>query len=65
MRETGESMTGAKRAAAAAGGTDFLGGPGDMAKRIRDYDWSNTSLGPPANWSMPLKTLAGLMLSSI
>ncbi len=58
-------MTGAKRAAAAAGGTDFLGGPGDMAKRIRDYDWSNTSLGPPANWSMPLKTLAGLMLSSI
>ncbi len=58
-------MTGAKKAAAATGDVlDFLGRPGDMASRIRDYDWSNTSLGPPANWSMPLKTLAGLMLSS-
>jgi PAS domain S-box-containing protein len=59
-------MTGANKAAAGAGGgLDFLSGPGDMARRIRDYDWASTALGPPAAWSMPLKTLVGLMLSSV
>jgi len=59
-------MTGARKASAAAAGTlDFLSGPGDMANRIRVYDWANTALGPPATWSMPLKTLVGLMLSSV
>src|SRR6201747_3293756 len=58
-------MTRANKAAAAAGGLDFLCGPGDMARRIRDYDWASTALGPPAAWSMPLKTLVGLMLSSV
>jgi PAS domain S-box-containing protein len=36
-----------------------------MARRIREYDWTKTALGPPASWSMPLKTLVGLMLSSV
>ena len=59
-------MTSSQKAASANAGTlDFLASPGDMARRIREYDWTKTALGPPASWSMPLKTLVGLMLSSV
>ncbi len=59
-------MTGSKKAAAGVGGRlDFLSSPGEMASRIREYDWTSTALGPPAAWSMPLKTLVGLMLASV
>ena len=59
-------MTGVRNAAAFAVGTlDFLSGPGEMARRIREYDWTSTGLGAPVSWSMPLKTLVGLMLSSV
>jgi hypothetical protein len=54
-----------KAAAIVAETLDFLSGPGEMAFRMRDHDWANTVLGPPATWSMPLKTLVGLMLSSV
>jgi PAS domain S-box-containing protein len=51
--------------ASAAETLDFLSGPGEMARRIRAYDWGDTDLGPPQAWPMPLKTLVGLMLSSV
>jgi PAS domain S-box-containing protein len=51
--------------ASAAGTLDFLSGAGEMARRIRKFDWTQTDLGPPMGWSMPLKTLLGLMLSSV
>ena len=59
-------MAGPKKAASTAKGTlDFLDGEGEMARRIREYGWSDTSLGAPSAWPMPLKTLVGLMLSSV
>ena len=39
-------------------------GNGEMAERIRDFDWSATPLGPIAVWSERLKVLVELMLSS-
>ncbi len=41
----------------------FLAGPSEMARRIRDHDWS-TSLGLAADWPASLKTTLGLMLNS-
>ncbi|MEO6039553.1 MAG: hypothetical protein ABIQ93_14155 [Saprospiraceae bacterium] len=41
----------------------FLSGGGQMSERIRAFDWSNTSLGPPAQWSQSLKTSVNLMLN--
>ena len=54
-----------KVSASGAGVLDFLSGPGEMARRIREYDWADTDLGSPPAWSIPLKTLVGLMLSSV
>ena len=42
----------------------FLPKHGEMSRRIREYDWSTTPLGPLAQWSRPLRTTAALMLSS-
>jgi PAS domain S-box-containing protein len=44
--------------------SDFLSGGGEMGAIIRGHDWK-TSLGPPQSWPVPLKTLAGIMLSSL
>ena len=46
-----------------AGELAFLLHNGDMAKRIRDYDWSQ-SLGPIAQWPQSLKTAVGLLVHS-
>ena len=35
-----------------------------MARRIRDFDWSRTSLGPPAGWPRSLKTALSIALGS-
>lgn len=35
-----------------------------MARRIRAFDWSGTSLGPIAGWQQSLKTAVDLMLDS-
>ena len=35
-----------------------------MGRATREYDWARTSLGAPALWSQPLKTLVELMLAS-
>src|SRR6187549_1395129 len=42
----------------------FLEGEGEMAGRIRAFDWTRTPLGPPERWPQSLKTLVGLMLAS-
>jgi PAS domain S-box-containing protein len=42
----------------------FLAGGGEMAARIREFDWSRTSLGPLAQWPQSLRTSVSLMLNS-
>jgi len=43
---------------------DFLSGGGEMGERIRNFDWSKTSLGSPEKWSQSLKSLVSLMLAN-
>jgi signal transduction histidine kinase len=38
--------------------------PGEMAARMRDYDWSATPLGPSLTWPASLRTYVHLMLAS-
>ena len=37
---------------------------GEMAQRLRDFDWGSTSLGPIAQWPQSLKTAVGIVLVS-
>ena len=39
-------------------------GDGEMAGRIRAFDWSRTPLGPTARWPQSLKTVVDIMLGS-
>ena len=43
---------------------EFLTGGGEMGERIRNFDWSKTSLGNPGQWPQGLKTCVRIMLSS-
>lgn len=43
---------------------DFLVGGGEMAKLIREKDWSKTPLGPIEDWSQALRTTVSLALNS-
>ncbi len=42
----------------------FLAGGGEMGARMREMDWSRTSLGPPERWPQSLKTAVRIMLTS-
>ncbi|GGE04646.1 hypothetical protein GCM10011390_24520 [Aureimonas endophytica] len=42
----------------------WLPGDGEMAERIRAFDWSQTSLGPIAEWSPTLRTVVGFMVAA-
>jgi PAS domain S-box-containing protein len=42
----------------------FLAGTGEMARRIREFDWARTPLGSPADWPPTLKAMARLALST-
>jgi PAS domain S-box-containing protein len=42
----------------------FLSGGGEMGQRIRDFDWSSTSLGPVEFWPASLRTCVQIMLTS-
>ncbi|WAJ27811.1 hybrid sensor histidine kinase/response regulator [Antarcticirhabdus aurantiaca] len=42
----------------------FLAGTGEMAERLRGFDWSEAAIGPPAAWPRSLQTLVELMLAS-
>ena len=39
-------------------------GEGELARRCREKDWSQTPLGPVESWSMSLRTTAGLVVAS-
>jgi signal transduction histidine kinase len=43
---------------------DIFSGGGAMAKYLRDYDWSGTSLGPIEQWPQSLKTAVSIILNS-
>src|ERR1700735_5665807 len=43
---------------------EFLSGGGEMGRRIREYDWSITSLGPVHTWPQSLRTCIRIMLAS-
>jgi PAS domain S-box-containing protein len=42
----------------------FLSGGGEMGQRIREYNWTDSSLGHPLDWPQSLKMSVRLMLSS-
>ncbi len=50
--------------AAAADDSSVLAANGEMARRVRDFDWRSTPLGPLADWPQSLKTAAGMILLS-
>jgi PAS domain S-box-containing protein len=43
---------------------EFLVGGGEMGERIRDFDWSQTELGPVDSWPRSLRTCIQIMLMS-
>ena len=53
-------MTAAKLAETAP----FSGIKGEMAERVRAFDWAATPLGPIAQWPQSLKTAVGMVLLS-
>ncbi|HEU0065196.1 MAG TPA: ATP-binding protein, partial [Flavisolibacter sp.] len=42
----------------------FLSGGGEMGQRIREYDWTATSLDDPASWPQSLRTTLSICLNS-
>jgi signal transduction histidine kinase len=42
----------------------FLAGGGEMAERIRSFDWSSTALGPPKRWSPALRTTLRILIAN-
>lgn len=42
----------------------FLQGGGEMGERIRQFDWSGTTLGDPEYWPGVLRNTVRLMLSN-
>ena len=45
-------------------GFPFLLEGGQLGSLIRTFDWSNTSLGPLAQWPQSLKTITQMLLLS-
>lgn len=46
------------------GTPDFLAGGGEMGRRIRDHDWSATSLGVIEHWPQSLRSALSICLNS-
>ena len=44
--------------------TDFLENGGELGALMRDKDWTETPLGPPATWPRSLKTAVRILLTS-
>jgi PAS domain S-box-containing protein len=44
--------------------TNYLKGGGEMGQLTRDFDWSNTVLGSPEEWSQSLLTTVSIILNS-
>jgi PAS domain S-box-containing protein len=49
---------------ASSDAVNFLKGSGEMAGRIRSFDWAATPLGPIEAWPRSLKTATGLIVQS-
>ncbi|MGV3615719.1 MAG: ATP-binding protein [Fimbriimonas sp.] len=47
-----------------SGALEFFAGQGEMAARMRAYDWSKTPLGSPEGWPQSLKTTVRILLTS-
>jgi hypothetical protein len=43
---------------------EFFAAGGEMGRRMRDFEWSRTPLGPPASWPQSLRTAVQIMLGS-
>lgn len=43
---------------------EFLQGGGELGQRIREYDWSKTSLGAVETWPQSLRTVVSICLNS-
>ena len=43
---------------------ELFAGPGEMRQRVRDFDWSATSLGPIHAWPHALRTIVDVALGS-
>lgn len=43
---------------------EFLQGGGELGQRIREYNWSDTPLGPVETWPQSLRTCIRIMLTS-
>ncbi len=43
---------------------DWLTGGGETGQLIRDYDWSQTSLGPIESWPQSLRSAVSILLPS-
>lgn len=44
--------------------SDWLVGRGEMADRIRSFDWSTKCVGPPEQWPQSLKTAVQILVGS-
>ncbi len=44
--------------------SSYFPGDSEMALRMRDLDWSTTSLGPPEHWPQSLRSAVSILLSS-
>src|SRR5262245_43896789 len=42
----------------------WLVGGGDMAERIRAFDWSKTAIGPVESWSPALRMMVRILLAN-
>ena len=42
----------------------FISNGGEMAERVRAFDWSQTSIGGPEGWSPALRTMLGILLAN-
>jgi signal transduction histidine kinase len=43
---------------------NLLAGGGEMGRRIREFDWASTSVGPIDTWSPALRTMVPLLLAN-
>ena len=57
-------MSAGPRAPAPDAAPTFAAGPGEMAARVRAFDWSDTPLGPAETWPQALKVAVGICLNS-
>ncbi|HKA27958.1 MAG TPA: hypothetical protein VKH82_01190, partial [Candidatus Binatia bacterium] len=45
-----------------SGSGRFFEGDAEMARRVREFDWASTPIGPMADWPQSLKTIVRVML---